>query len=285
MLILATLMFACDGGETAEKDVSEDTAYQADEAIEPPAYSGGACPALVEGTNADFQSGDFSRTFELRLPEDPAGAPVVFAWHWLGGNASQILNWGEFGGWPDDHDVIVIAPETRGLPYEWDTFDGADTPDLTFFDDMLSCVAQQYDVDMTRVYSTGMSAGGLWTVTLTQYRSQWLAASAPLSGGATEYEWSPEAAIPMMLTWGGPSDTYGSGANEFSFHEANELLSTYLDDGGHFQVHCVHSDGHTLPPGGTDYVWSFFEDHPLGATSPWAGGLPDGLPSWCSLPE
>jgi poly(3-hydroxybutyrate) depolymerase len=241
---------------------------------------------LEAGGNQDFQSGDDQRTFQLVLPAEPQGAPVVFVWHWLGGNGRQILNYGGFDAFAEEHGAIVIAPETRGIPYEWDTFDGADTPDLLFFDDMLSCVSEQLGADLSRVYSTGMSAGGLWTVTLSHYRSSWLAASAPLSGGATVKDWSPEESIPMMLTWGGPTDIYGSGASAFSFDDANILLADQLAESGHFQVHCVHSNGHTLPPGGSDYVWSFFEAHPKGvASSPWSDALPGSLPDWCTLPE
>ena len=44
--------------------------------------------------------------------------------------------------------------------------------------------------------------------TLTNHRSKWLAATAPLSGGATELDWSPRDPIPMLVTWGGPTDEY-----------------------------------------------------------------------------
>lgn len=284
MLIVLSLL-ACDGDETNNTKAG-DTAVDAVEAIEPPAYSGGACPELVDGVNSAFPSGEHEREFELVLPDNPEGAPVVFAWHWLGGNARQILNFGGFRDFASEHGAIVVAPETRGLPFEWDTFEGAGSADLIFFDDMLSCVAQQYGADLNRVYTTGMSAGGLWTVTLTHHRAEWLAASAPLSGGATEYTWEAAAQVPMMLTWGGPSDTYGSGSQKFSFHDYSLLLSDMLDEAGHFQLHCVHDDGHNLPPGGTDYLWTFFEAHPqdVGA-SPWADALPDSLPEWCFLPE
>ncbi|MFT4975647.1 MAG: putative esterase [Myxococcota bacterium] len=276
------LLFACSGDPANSDAEDSDTAEVAEsERIAPPAYSGGTCPELVEGWNEGFASGSDERSFRLELPDNPQGAPVIFLWHWLGGDADQIINWTGFKSFPADHGAILVAPQTRGLPYEWDTFDGADTPDLTLFDDLLSCVAEQHDVDMTRVYSSGMSAGGLWTVALTNHRSEWLAASAPLSGGATELSWSAEAQIPVMLTWGGPSDMYGS----FSFNDANVQLLDQLDQAGHFTVTCEHDDGHSLPPGGVEYVWSFFEAHPRGIVpDPWAEGLPEGMPDWCSLP-
>lgn len=275
------LLLACSTGEVdPSSGPSADTAEPVADAIEPPPYSGGTCPTLTAGWNEGFVSGDDARSFRLDLPADPEGAPVIFLWHWLGGSADQMVEWSGFEDFPDDHGAILIAPQTRGLPYEWDTFDGADTPDLTFFDDMLSCLAAQYAVDMTRIHASGMSAGGLWTVTLTQHRSAWLASTAPLSGGATEYTWAATDDIPVMLTWGGPSDTYGS----FSFDQAQYILIDQLSEGGHFTVLCEHDDGHTLPPGGVEYVWSFFEAHPKGIDPlPWAEALPDALPTWCAL--
>ncbi|MFT5684351.1 MAG: polyhydroxybutyrate depolymerase [Myxococcota bacterium] len=186
------------------------------------------------------------------------------------------LEWSDYERFPADHGVILIAPETRGLPYEWDTFDGAGSPDLVFFDDMLSCLASQYSVDMSRIYASGMSAGGLWAVTLSNHRSEGLAATAPLSGGATEVDWNATDKIPMLLTWGGPNNLYGN----FSFDEANYPL----DGAGHFTVKREHDDAHTLPPGGLEYAWEFFEAHPRGTDpEPWADALPSSLPEWCRL--
>lgn len=279
--MLLILLAACDAEDPTDDttiDTNETTDTTPVEVIEPPAYSGGTCPSMEQGWNSGFVTGEHEREFRLELPEDPEGAPVIFLWHWLGGSADQIIDWAGFDGFPDSEGVILIAPETRGLQFEWDTFDGADTPDLLMFDDLLSCLSQQYSVDMSRIYASGMSAGGLWTVTLTNHRAQWLAATAPLSGGATSVDWAPEEAIPMLLTWGGPTDLYGT----FSFDDAQYDLIDQTDAAGQFTVKCEHDEGHTLPPGGVEYVWDFFEAHPKDIDAePWADALPETLPEWC----
>jgi poly(3-hydroxybutyrate) depolymerase len=280
------LMLACTGGaEVQDSDTDTETDSDTDEEKrEGPAYSGGNagldCPSLTAGRNREFPSGDDTREFILELPSDPNGAPVVFAWHWLGGSADRILGYSTIGAFAEKYNAIVVAPESRGLTYEWDTFEEDDhSPDLVLFDDLLSCLWQQYEVDLDRVYATGMSAGGMWTVTLTHQRSEWLAASAPLSGGATSMSWNPEEAIPVLLTWGGVTDLYGS----FSFHDSSLALSEQLTKNEQFVAHCVHSEGHTLPPGDEDYLWTFFESHPKGVNpEPWAEALPSSLPSFCS---
>ncbi len=274
------LLLACETPEDGDDTVPVADTAEPVASITPPTYSGGTCPTMSEGTNEGFVSGEHEREFRLELPADPTGAPVIFLWHWLGGNADQIIEWAGFEDFPETHGAILIAPETRGLPYEWDTFDGADSPDLLLFDDLLSCLAEQYDVDMTRIYASGMSAGGLWTVTLTNHRAQWLAATAPLSGGATSTSWQPADPIPMMLTWGGPTDLYGS----FSFDDAQYTLMEQTAEAGQFTVLCEHDEGHSLPPGGVEYVWDFFAAHPRGVTpEPWAEALPETLPEWCRL--
>lgn len=286
MTLLAILLLACDPPEGEGDDTSTDeTGEPAEEEhqMPVPTYSGGACPELVEGTNTDFASGGEARSFELRLPEDPAGAPVVFAWHWLGGSAKQIIRYMQMET-VVDAGAILIAPESCCAAFEWD-FAGEPegNVDLAFFDDLLGCVHEQFQPDLTRVYSTGMSAGGLWTTYLTLHRSEWHAATAPFSGGTEgliTYS-TPTDDIPVLVTWGGEDDLYGP----VSFETASEGLTEDLLQDGHFVVNCDHGGGHTIPDGAVDMAWSFFQDHPKFVDpEPYAGELPDTLPDWCWTP-
>lgn len=245
-------------------------------------YSGGACPTLTEGVNEAFVSGADSRTFRVLLPEEPQGAGVIFAWHWLGGSARDIERYMGLDAWADDLGFIVISPDASGdQDYEWDFTEGPDgNPDALFFDDLVACSEATWGADLGRLYAMGMSAGGLWTTWLTIYRADVLAATAPLSGG-TSYYVSPAAPIPVLLTWGGPTDTYGG----YSFETASETMSAGLRADGHFVVECVHDGGHTIPPEATDYVGRFFADHPGGVSpEPYLGGLPTDFPDWCRIP-
>jgi poly(3-hydroxybutyrate) depolymerase len=236
---------------------------------------------LQEGDNANFASGGEQRHFIMRLPSNTKGAGLLFTWHWLNGSAQQILQQG-FNNLPNTEDVIVVSPSSCCGQYEWQTgIAPAQNVDLQFFDDILACVHEQYDIDLDRVWSTGHSAGGLWTSYLAMHRAEHLAAMAALSGGiygASSYT-KPAAPIPVMLVWGGESDTYGS----FSFDQANKVYSQQLKQDGHFVVECSGNFGHSMPPEPL-MVWPFFRDHPRGITpEPWAGGLPSELPGWCTL--
>lgn len=281
-ILPALVLLACNpsSGDAVDSDTgvvdSEETTANL---AELPVYTGGTCPTLVHGDQG-FASGSDTRDVRIDLPTDPNGAPVVFVWHWLNGTADQMVDWSGISTWVDDHDVIVVAPTSLGLQVEWDSWSGDNNDDTILFDDLLTCLADQFDVDRTRIYTTGMSAGGLWTVTLAHHRSEFLAAAAPMSGGATQTSWVPDEPTPMLLTWGGSSDTYGN----YSFDDGNNDLSAQLIANDQFQVHCIHDEGHTLPSSGMDYVWDFFAAHPRGSDEPWAAGLPSSVPSWCAIP-
>lgn len=280
--LLMLALAAC--GEEAEDKNTDDsgTAEVEEEPRVGPEYSKGDCPAMNDG-EMDFATGDTEYEVELRIPDDPEGAPVVFVWHWLGGSAGQAIRYMELEEIVGDDDVILVIPESDGSQFEWHFLDAPDgNPDLQLFDDLLSCLWQEYDVDLDRIHATGMSAGGLMTSYLTLHRSEWLASTAPLSGGALDSVYvAPTDDIPVLMTWGGPTDTFST----LSFDETSTYMSNALREDGHFVVDCVHDDGHVLPPGGVGYAYEFLMDHPKGVDpSPYAEGLPTGFPDFCVSP-
>ena len=285
-LFLGISLIACgsdDGNDTTSQTTtsSETGVTTTVPATNPYAPYDGSCPTFVEGENTAFQSAGLNRTVQIRLPVEPVGAPVVFGWHWLGGNANQTISTLGLDGMANEG-AIVVAPESSGLQYEWDYMSVSDSVDATLFDDLLWCLWEQYQVDDQRIYATGMSAGGLMTTFLIIARSEQLAAALPFSGGLYAHAYqSPTENIPVMMVWGGPSDTYGT----FSFDVASQDFSDGLQADGHFVVECEHTGGHTIPNGADDMAWLFFQDHPKSIDAePWISALPSELPSYCALP-
>lgn len=263
-----------------------------------PRFSGGVCPTFSVGENT-LTSGGTERRFILFVNGEPQGAPVVFAWHWLEGGPLELL---ATAGLLNLTDVIVVAPFAAGdKTFTWDaTAPPQGNADLRLFDDLLACLDAQFNMDRDRVWTTGMSAGALWSAYLLQYRSRFLAAAALLSGGepdpsvAPPYR-APETDIPVLLAWGGEDDVFRvPGANfvhndgdpeMFSFARASEALSLKLRADGHFVVHCVGAQGHTVPFDAFDIIWPFLRDHPRGVSpEPWAGGPPDDASPSCAIP-
>jgi poly(3-hydroxybutyrate) depolymerase len=113
-----------------------------------------------------IQSGGQSRGFAVRLPDNyNPSTPywLIFGFHWNGGNSSQVDNGGTSGyDWAyyglqkqSKNGAIFVAPD--GLSAGWANTGGRD---LTFTDDMVKLIEDNYCVDTTHIISTGFSYGG-----------------------------------------------------------------------------------------------------------------------------
>lgn len=289
MTLIPLVLLACtvnDDGNPSDSasDSGEPevvTGYQG----ETPVYSGGTCPELVADDNEGFATGGEERSFRLLLPEDPVGAPVVFAWHWLGGSPSQMIRYMALEDIAADG-AIVVVPASSGAAFEWMfTMEAEGNIDLALFDDVRACLYEQYDIDLSRVWSAGFSAGALWTTYLSMYRSDALASVAIFSGGTEPfipYSTPTDPGLPALVTWGGEDDLYAG----LSFEQASTAYTAAMLEDGHFIVNCEHDGGHTIPDGGPEYAWRFLQDHPKNpASEAYAEGLPEGFSDICWLAE
>jgi predicted esterase len=276
-------------------------------AAAPKAFSGGTCPALTvyDGTPATantIATAGGNRQFLLVAPDNitpDEKLPLIFLWHWLGGDANGFYERAEIKNATTQQRFIAVIPEKKGdLLFVWPGDLLANTArteeELAFFDDMLACVSQSYNVDNNCVSSAGVSAGALWTPQLASARGEYISSFISLSGGTGGVikPWgNPQHKMPALVLWGGPDDNC---AGLLSFEQASGNLEDALVAGGHFFLECIHNCGHSQPPfegppGFTKFkgMWDFFLDHPywLGpGESPYnATGVPDALPDWCGI--
>jgi poly(3-hydroxybutyrate) depolymerase len=286
MSAVLLLTLACTG-TTGSTGTTSDSGHEV--YVEPPpefpAYTGGdECPEITEGVNTGFESLDQNRRFEVFLPDEPEGAPLLFQWHPLGWTADDWAEYLDLEDFAKETGAIVVVPTSCCSVVEWMFLNPAtDNEDLAFFDDALGCLYEQYAFDHKRIYSTGMSAGGLMTTYLTVHRSEWLAAAAPFSGGTeglVTYS-TPAEQIPVLITWGGANDVW----QIYDFNAANVGYSAELQADGHFVAECDHGGGHTVQKSWFDWAWTWLDDHPKGIDSePYADGLPSDFPDWCEIP-
>ena len=285
-LALGLAIAGCHGGGSASDssapatDAGTDAAPGTDAAVS-------TCPGtLVDGTNVGFPSAGYDRDLILVVPsyhDSAAQWPVVFVWHWLGGSAPEMLAASGFEARAEQDGVIVVAPESRRLPlteWEFTNANPAANPDVIFFDDMLACLTEQYNADPDRIFSTGMSAGGLWTSYIGMFRADVHAATAPASGGLFVL-WDPPATKPpAAVIWGGTADMCCT----VDFNQMAMDLIADLRSNDQFVVQCNHGMGHTWPyPETGDYVWQFFLDHPRGIAPEPYTALPAVFPSYCTI--
>ncbi len=247
-----------------------------------------ACPELVVGRNAEFSSGARERSFELALPEQSQGAPLVFVFHGLGGNGAQMMQAGA-QNFSQSLGAVVVAADglLKGSAISWDSFKpAAQNEDIIFFDDLLTCIAQQYEVDESRIYATGMSFGGLMTGTLMVERAAYFAAVAPMSGGTLSGDLSAgdeeQLCLPSLVLWGGEDDV--------AFEQDFDLLSrNLLDELQSVQapaIACNHGGGHVISPQAfaqASTFFSFYDGSNLCSLPP--SSLLTELGSSCVVPD
>lgn len=265
--------------DAAPPDAAAPDAAPADEVVppaEPQPYSGGTCPTFTAGRNT-FTAGARERTFDLFLPPNPEGAPLLFLWHPLGSNARQIATYLRAADAAEDHGFVVAVPESLRTQTEWGYF-GSPNDDLALFDDLYACLTTQYTLDRTRTYTMGFSAGALWSSYLVIHRADHLTAAVILSGGVNQllrYE-TPTYRLPVLLAWGGPTDQYGGIIN---FQETTYAFRDALRGDDHTVVMCGHTGGHVPPPGVAGWGYDFLAQHTMRN-----GESPVDPESW-TLPE
>jgi hypothetical protein len=275
------------------------------------------CPVLVAGENT-FTSGGITRTFQMILPTQPIEGevyPVMFLWHWLKATSEDFIQTADVQDAVDAQRFIGVAPDSIvtdivltsydvNWPFDITQSAARMAQEFSFFDDMLSCVEQQFNVNQNCVSSTGVSAGALFNDQLVQSRSTTLSAFISLSGGVNDTIIKPWVGathkLPGIVLWGGKgpptmttADILGCFGLGMDFNTASEDLEDGMTQDGHFFIECVHNCGHNVPPivappGQSQFagLWEFAFNHPYwlppGQSPYQQTGLKD-LPEWCAI--
>ena len=282
-------------------------------APEIPTYAG-ACPILETGymdgqapnmIAQDIEGIPLDRSFLVIVPDDmqpDEELPVMFMWHWLGGSSKDFYERADAQVAVNEKRFIAVIPDGRsadqGAPFKWPFSildpDASMEADFQLFEDMLSCVAEQFAVDKDCVSSVGVSAGALFTSQLAGHRGERLASFMSLSGGTggtVVKGWNePRHKMPGLVLWGGENDF----CIAVDFQQTSQDLEQHLVEGGHFVVECIHNCNHSTPPfevpeGMTAFapLWDFLLDHPYWlkpGESPYNdAGLPVSMPAWCAV--
>lgn len=90
------------------------------------------------------------------------GAPLMVFLHGAGGTGRR-----EMRVWlaaADRYGAVVMAPDSRDG--SWDVIHGGFGPDVSFLDQALAAVAEQYPVDLTRMALAGVSDGASYALSI-----------------------------------------------------------------------------------------------------------------------
>ena len=227
----------------------------------------------------------------IYFPEGKEDMPVIFTWHGLTTSTfnpiDMFVTGFDLDGLAEEKNAVVIVPEAEAISLLgqnillWGILNNEEN-DLTLYDDLRSCVAESFDVDLRRVSAWGFSGGALWTSKLLMSRSDTLSAAVSASGGvdleipligdALAYH-SPVDAVPTMLLAGGPMDVWPDpSAPIIVFEDATDTLQEGLVQDGHYVVRCDHTSGHYLPSNFWKPITRWLLNHTYGAPSPYETG-------------
>ena len=136
--------------------------------------------------------------------------PLVFCFHGYTSSASTIMSYSMFNTVSDTADFIIIYPQGTLLQGSthwnvggWTT--SSTTDDVGFISSLLDSISNAYNIDDTRVYSTGMSNGGYMSFLLACQLSDRIAAIASVTGSMTPQTYNacnPQHPTPILQIHG-----------------------------------------------------------------------------------
>jgi len=142
-----------------------------------------------KGGYVTIQSSSQSRGFAMRLPDNYDNSKpywLIFGFHWNGGNSAEVDSGGGNGYWwsyygmqrKSNNNAIFVAPD--GLNAGWANSSGHD---LTFVDDMVKLIEDNYCVDTKNIITMGFSYGGGMSYELACARAKVFRAAVIYEGG------------------------------------------------------------------------------------------------------
>ncbi len=176
-----------------------------------------ALTASAQDQEREIYHDGMVRTYYVHLPEGyngEAGLPLVFNFHGFGSNATEQRIYTRFNFLADQHNFIAVYPEGTvasipiGTGNHWNAGFGTDVDDVGFVDKMIDRLWSEYDIDLSRVYATGMSNGGFMSYTLACELSDRIAAIASVTGNITTLQQASctGSYVPPVLQFHGTAD-------------------------------------------------------------------------------
>lgn len=186
--------------------------------------------------NGSFVHNGINRTYRLYIPEsyNPGNqAPLVMNLHGYGSSNIEQEFYGDFRPIADTAGFLLVHP--NGTPdnfntNHWNTFGTSTVDDVGFLSALIDTLAANYNVDLERVYSTGMSNGGFMSFHLACFLSERIAAIASVTGTMTPSNFNncdPQRPVPVMQIHGTLDGTVPYNGN-FFFVPVQSLLDFWV---------------------------------------------------------
>ncbi len=167
------------------------------------------------------------------LSSDPA--PTVLNWHGLGSSGPEHAAFTGYEALAEEQGFIVVHPTglnggTGSNSWELTQFDTDERDDLAFADALIDTMVDDWCGDPARIYSTGMSNGGLFTSELVCNRSDRIAAAASIAGTTHAPSCDPERPVPYVAFHGTADNVVPFAADEPSVLLPQAGVDALIDD-------------------------------------------------------
>lgn len=165
------------------------------------------CAAQSGTTVSDsIYSGGMYRKFRVYVPAIYNGTspvPLVFNFHGLSSSALQQQLYGNFMPIADTANFIIVHPDGSYLfgNQFWNTGIVPSPNDVAFTNDLINYLQGEYSIDGSRIYSCGMSNGGIMSYYLACNLPNRITAIASVTGcmfNLWQPSCNPPRAIPVM---------------------------------------------------------------------------------------
>jgi polyhydroxybutyrate depolymerase len=180
-----------------------------------------------ENKNLVFES--ISRSYIQYIPQNynpNKSYPLVFVLHGFTQNAQTIMNYSDFNRIADENNFIVVYP--NGVNNAWNTNYGNPLPggstanDVGFILQLIDTLSSQFNINSSRIYSCGFSAGGFMSYRLACEASNHIKAVASVAGTISSQglsQCNPNKTIPIL-----------------HIHGTNDFVVNYNGGGGNVSV-------------------------------------------------
>lgn len=132
---------------------------------------------------------------------EPDPLPLLLDFHGLAEGAEVHTRMSGFDEIAARERFVVAYPNGTGTPVHW-AVETEDNPDLDFTDQLIDALGSELCLDMSRVYSTGLSNGAIFSSLLGCVRAERIAAIAPVAGVQYPDGCQTDRPVPVLAVHG-----------------------------------------------------------------------------------
>ena len=197
-----------------------------------------SCELYAQTTlSKSFVFEGLTRDYRIYIPaiyNSNTPVPLLFNLHGYTSNNIEQELYADFRPIADTANFIIVHPNgtpDAGGSLNWNNFGLSQINDLGFLDALIDTISNNYNINLNRVYSTGMSNGGFMSYDLACQLSNRIAAIASVTGTmltAKLNACNPSRVVPVMQIHGTADATVPYLGN-FAFAPVETLVEAWVE--------------------------------------------------------